>query len=480
MKRYFDVSPDWRTIAAKGGLTGAATSLGQVEYAKPVHLSEQDHGGLVRKARASFEKALVAVPWKRKDNQSGAKLFCVFSRDMPSPGRAQAVLQQRASPGYKSMLPGRERLPAHQRKDAVLDKFRASDVLVICGATGCGKTTQLPQQLMEMLAEEGEDTRIICTQPRRISATSVAERVAQERGDVIGGSVGYQIRFEHKATADTSLLYCTVGILLRHLATNPTLEGVGVVVVDEVHERDVHTDFALLILRDLVRGPRRGSLKLVLMSATINAQGFVDYFRIAGPASSGPGRPGRLAVEYYEIPGKTNYPIEEYWMEDILDLLPDHTPAGPPPPRKNAPPAEERNVWATEPGAVERALSGYAAHTCRRLVNHLRRPVGKVDFQLIAQLMVRIANEEGEGAVLIFVPGWQDISDCMKALEKRASEVIDWERWQLFPLHSMVPPREQKAIFQTVPRGVRKVIISTNIAETSITVEEKGVGVHRR
>ncbi|CAK0866440.1 unnamed protein product, partial [Prorocentrum cordatum] len=272
VKQYFSVSQDWYQIAPIGGM-GA-----QKEFAKPIRLSSQQHGPLVQQAIQGIDRALRVVPRRdRTDQKGGKELFCVFNEESSS-SRTQMVLAQKNTEAYKRMLPARQRLPAYQRADVVLEKVDAADVLVICGATGCGKTTQLPQLLVEAMAARGDSSRVLCTQPRRISATSVAQRVAQERGDELGRTVGYQIRFEHRACAETSLLYCTVGILLRHLASNPTLDGVGVVILDEVHERDVHTDFALLILRDLVVGPRRGSLKLVLMSATINAQGFVDYF----------------------------------------------------------------------------------------------------------------------------------------------------------------------------------------------------------
>ena len=137
----------------------------------------------------------------------------------------------------------------------------ASNALVVSGETGCGKTTQLPQFVLERALASGDAsvTSILCTQPRRISAISVAARVTRERGEELGESVGYQIRLEARRSADTRLLFCTTGVLLRRLATEPTLASVSHVFVDEIHERGMNEDFLLVVLRDLL--PRRPDLK---------------------------------------------------------------------------------------------------------------------------------------------------------------------------------------------------------------------------
>jgi ATP-dependent RNA helicase DHX36 len=154
----------------------------------------------------------------------------------------------------------------------------AVQVTVVSGATGCGKTTQIPQLLLDDALERGVGgtTSIICTQPRRISATAVAERVAAERAVLVGDEVGYSIRMEAKSSRDTRMLFCTTGILLRRLQSDPLLQGVSHVLVDEVHERDLNSDFLLIVLRDLL--PRRKDLRIVAMSATVNADLFANYF----------------------------------------------------------------------------------------------------------------------------------------------------------------------------------------------------------
>eukprot|EP01063_Lacrimia_lanifica_P026477 TRINITY_DN3573_c3_g1_i1.p1 TRINITY_DN3573_c3_g1~~TRINITY_DN3573_c3_g1_i1.p1 ORF type:complete len:1288 (+),score=504.95 TRINITY_DN3573_c3_g1_i1:352-3864(+) len=459
---------------------------------------------------------------------------------------------------YRDRLALRRNLPAFQEGRAVVDALARHDVVVLCGATGCGKTTQLPQLLLEATRHLG--SRILCTQPRRISATSVAERVAYERGEAVGGEVGYQIRFDYTGDpAKTRLLYCTVGILLRFLTTNPMLEGTDYVVVDEVHERGIHTDFVLLILRDVVQQRRAHAtlppLKLLLMSATIDASGFLRYFDAAAALpdspSHGAGTPDPQAadlaaalgttrataralltqhggdadraaeafladgapqtpsphdgtgahhnfkfdeahgygfdVAYFSIPGSTNYPIEEIYAEDILRDAPAHVTilGGTQRDKKG------RNEWAHDEGALWAALQvareaaglpppgKVSAKALSNLQTLVTKPL-KVDVELIKGVMEMIeAREEGsrsrdaeerKGSVLIFVPGWQDITDVINALEKM--QRAEGFAWRLLPLHSMIPPKDQKRIFEAPRDGERKVIVSTNLAETSITVED--------
>ena len=176
------------------------------------------------------------------------------------------------------------------------------------GETGCGKTTQVPQFLLDDMieSEKGASCYIICTQPRRISAVSVAERVADERGEKIGQSVGYQIRLESKKSASTRLLFCTTGILLRRLQGDSKLEGVSHIVVDEIHERSIDSDFLLIILKELMT--RRPDIKIVLMSATLNAELFSGYFTTpSGPSPA------------IHIPGFT-HPVTEHYLEDCLEM----------------------------------------------------------------------------------------------------------------------------------------------------------------
>lgn len=177
---------------------------------------------------------------------------------------------------------------------------------MITGDTGSGKTTQVPQYLLELFSERNEPVRIICTQPRRIAAISVAERVANERGEQLGGTVGYQIRLENRMSSKTALMFCTTGILLRTLMYQEgNLERVTHLIIDEVHERDRFVDFLLGVLKS--RLPRLPKLRLILMSAALDISVFSNYF-------------GSCPVMH--VQGKC-FPVAEYFLEDVLELT-DH------------------------------------------------------------------------------------------------------------------------------------------------------------
>jgi ATP-dependent RNA helicase DHX36 len=169
---------------------------------------------------------------------------------------------------------------------------------------GCGKTTQVPQLVLDdmILKGCGAEANMVVTQPRRISAIGVSHRIASERCEKIGETAGYSIRMESKRSSKTRLLLCTTGVLLRRLQCDPDLASVSHVFVDEVHERDLNTDFLLIVLKDLLA--RRISLKLVLMSATLNATAFSNYF-------------GGCPV--VSIPGRT-FPVLEQRLEDVSAL----------------------------------------------------------------------------------------------------------------------------------------------------------------
>ena len=199
----------------------------------------------------------------------------------------------------------RRRLPAYGARAELLEALRKSRVVVVSGETGCGKSTQVPQYLLEDMcaAGRGGECSIVVTQPRRIAAIALAERVASERGGgKAGGVVGYAVRLESKVTRDvTRLLFCTTGVLLQRLRTDPTLRELSHVVIDEVHERSLDSDFLLIVLRDaLAANP---NLRVVLMSATLNAAGFAAYF-------------GGAAMLH--IPGRT-FPIDDYFLEDAIE-----------------------------------------------------------------------------------------------------------------------------------------------------------------
>ncbi|ESO94287.1 hypothetical protein LOTGIDRAFT_161510 [Lottia gigantea] len=209
---------------------------------------------------------------------------------------------------YISMLNFRKKLPAYQMKDEIIQTISTNQVVVISGETGCGKTTQVPQFVLDNAIAQGRGSQchVICTQPRRISAISVSQRVAQERvvkcGD--GDEVGFMIRLEKKLPRPRgSLLFCTTGCVLKFLESDPMLNRATHIIIDEIHERDLQSDFLMIILKDIL--PHRPDLKVVLMSATLNAELFSQYFN---------GSP------MLHIPGFT-YPVEEFYLEDVMEMI---------------------------------------------------------------------------------------------------------------------------------------------------------------
>ena len=442
------------------------------------------------------------------------------------PGRADSgklrddFRERCATEGYKRMLRGREKLPAFQELDAVVKAVRDSPVLVVSGATGCGKTTQVPQFVLDAALESGEGAgcSIVCTQPRRISAVSVAERVAAERGVAIGEEVGYQIRLDAKKGPDTRLLFCTTGILLRRLAGDASLRGVSHVVVDEIHERGATEDFLLIVLKELIR-TKRPDLRLILMSATLDAGAFANYF-------------GDNTPEMH-IPGRT-FPVTEIFLDECWDQMqgcPPYPNGGGDGPGGNARGfssggfsrgggrgggrggkrerralAEHKRTWNAQASARLSAVppvegdndddddddGGPWSHLSEWAEMQMERwssEGDKLSPEFVAAFVEWLLELDtksvlgpdfqdapdaampwDEGAILVFLTGWDDIAKVHELLTTKSKG--GGARRLVLPLHSSMPTVNQREIFERPPPGVRKVILSTNIAETSITVDD--------
>lgn len=222
--------------------------------------------------------------------------------------------QREADSDYWKIFSKRQQLPAFQKRKEILNLLTQYQTIIISGDTGCGKSTQVPQYILEdwfehesMNAnEKGYDKtsghiEIICTQPRKLSAIGVAERVATEQTDRLGQLIGYQVRLDNMISSATRLTFCTTGILLKRLISDPQLSMVTHLILDEVHERSEEIDFLLMILRDILK--TRNDLKLVIMSATMNSESFSDYFH---------------GAPIVNIKGNT-FPIQEFFLEDILE-----------------------------------------------------------------------------------------------------------------------------------------------------------------
>ncbi|PNF28423.1 hypothetical protein B7P43_G16197, partial [Cryptotermes secundus] len=307
----------------------------------------------------------------------------------------------------KRIEESRRNLPIAEFREQILHMVEENPVIVVKGEPGCGKSTQVPQYIMEHweASQQGAHCNIIVTQPRRLSAISLAEWVAHERQERVGDVVGYQVRLKAALPRPPggALLYCSTGILLRRLQSNPGLTGASHVILDEAHERDVNTDVLLVLLRRaLALNPK---LRVIVMSATINAELFQKYFDNA---------------PMLHIPGFT-YPVQSFYLEDV-------------------------NI----PGV-----------NLKCNVSHLPA----IDCLQVANIIQWVDKNRPDGAILCFLPGWAEIVTVIKHLGKHDSHLI-------LPVHSRLSNEEQQRIFSTPARGIRKIILATNIAETSITIND--------
>ncbi|RYP38167.1 hypothetical protein DL768_010813 [Monosporascus sp. mg162] len=361
------------------------------------------------------------------------------SRNIPEPEYYQRIWAEKAStPKFQAML---------------------EQVVIICGETGCGKSTQVPSFLLEHQLSLGRHCKIYCTEPRRISAISLARRVSEElgegRGD-IGTSrslVGYSIRLEANTSRETRLVYATTGIVMRMLEGSNELREITHLVLDEVHERSIDSDFLLIVLKKLLL--RRKDLKVVLMSATVDAEKFSKYLGGA-PILNVPGRTFPVQVKYLEDAIEaTGYTLDQRNHEKMTDLDDD--------------PAE----MGDDPSSVTEAakeLRQYSAKT-RNTLSQIDEY--QIEYDLIVQLIRQIATNpvyiNYSKAILVFLPGIAEIRSLNDFL---LGDPFFQRDWEVFPLHSTVATEDQERAFLIPPQGFRKIVLATNIAETGITIPD--------
>ncbi|CAM4578649.1 unnamed protein product [Leuciscus chuanchicus] len=367
---------------------------------------------------------------------------------------------------YIDMLKFREKLPSYGMREELVKLISANQVLVVSGETGCGKTTQVTQFILDDFIQRGMGSlcRVVCTQPRRISAISVAERVASERAEPVGEgkSCGYQIRLQSRLPRKQgSVLYCTTGIILQWLRSDTYLTSVSHLILDEIHERSLQSDVLLTIVKDLLIA--RKDLKVVLMSATLNAEKFSKYFN---------------NCPMIHIPGYT-FPVKEFLLEDVVELLrfqPKQQDRRPrykrgfmhgqnARPEKEQKEAEYRESWPCYARTLRDRYSDSTIDTLEMMDDD-----EKINLELIVGLIRHIVMKENDGAILVFLPGWDNISTLNDLI--MADQMFKSDRFIIIPLHSLMPTVSQTQVFKKPPPGVRKIVIATNIAETSITIDD--------
>ncbi|KAH8739446.1 pre-mRNA splicing factor ATP-dependent RNA helicase [Cryptosporidium ryanae] len=296
----------------------------------------------------------------------------------------------------KSISEQRRNLPIFPLRDSLIELIRKNQIIVVIGETGSGKTTQITQYLFE----EGfcnEGGIIGCTQPRRVAATSIARRVAQEIGCTLGSTVGFSIRFEDITSPDTKIKYMTDGMLLREALSDCTLSQYSVIMLDEAHERTITTDVLFGLLKETCK--KRPSFRLIVTSATLEADKFSSYF---------------MNCNIFRIPGRT-FPVEIMYSKEPID---DY---------------------------VEAALVTV-------LQIHLREPPGDI---------------------LLFLTGQEEIDNACQTLHERMKKLENLKPPPLIilPVYSSQPSEIQSLIFEEAPRGCRKCVVATNIAEASLTID---------
>uniref|UniRef100_A0A6I8Q5K1 RNA helicase n=1 Tax=Xenopus tropicalis TaxID=8364 RepID=A0A6I8Q5K1_XENTR len=347
---------------------------------------------------------------KDKDSRGSSNSTYITASGMP-PLKPAAVAQGinpftnlPHTPRYYDILKKRLLLPVWEYKERFTEILMKNQSFVLVGETGSGKTTQIPQWCVDyMRSLPGPKRGVACTQPRRVAAMSVAQRVADEMDVMLGQEVGYSIRFEDCSSAKTILKYMTDGMLLREAMNDPLLERYGVVILDEAHERTLATDILMGVLKEVVR--QRNDLKVIVMSATLDAGKFQVYFD---------------SCPLLTIPGRT-HPVEIFYT-----------------------PEPERDYLEA---AIRTVIQ---IHMC----------------------------EEEEGDLLLFLTGQEEIDEACKRIKREIDDLgPDVGDIKIIPLYSTLPPQQQQRIFEPPPpkkpSGAigRKVVVSTNIAETSLTID---------
>ncbi|XP_017067377.1 3'-5' RNA helicase YTHDC2 [Drosophila eugracilis] len=327
----------------------------------------------------------------------------------------------------------RRSLPIFKQRENILRVLQKKQVLIIKGATGSGKSTQLPQYILERAAENREPVRIVVSQPRRIAAISVSERISRERGETPGSTVGYQIRMNSKCSSHTVLTLTTSGCLLRALAMDGEnfFKNTTHLIIDEVHERDLDTDFLLLATKlELKRNPH---LRVVLMSATMDLNALSEYF-------------GKATV--MDVEGRS-FGVRIFHLEDILSETGYLT--------------QRMEQFLGEPTGDETREELLAAYNGGRTIID-----PDIDNDLIVSLLELLLCRGDPGAVIVYLPGYNDMTMLLDRLDR----ALPRNQVKIMLLHSQVDNNEQRKVFRVYQDVRLKIILSTNIGQTSITIPD--------
>ncbi|KAI7856385.1 P-loop containing nucleoside triphosphate hydrolase protein [Circinella umbellata] len=310
----------------------------------------------------------------------------------------------------EKIIEQRESLPTFEYKNDLIEAIKEYSVLVVIGETGSGKTTQIPQYILEGIPEM---KKIGVTQPRRIAAITVAKRVSEEQGVRLGSSVGYTIRFDDTTSSDTKLKYMTDGVLLREATEDPHLNQYSVVVIDEAHERTLETDVLFGLLKKTQR--LRPDLKILIMSATLDVEKFSDFFD---------------ECPIFEIPGRT-FPVDITYYKDAQRLS------------------------ALKSNLVDHAVeAAWHVHTQERAGDVLVFLTGQNDIERACRAFQDRVNK---------ISRHEDYKKVVRYHDQI-------EKVMVYPLYASLETYDQKAVFEGSRKGVRKIVFATNVAQTSVTI----------
>ena len=344
-----------------------------------------------------------------------------------------------------------EALPVSARRDEITAAIASHPVIIVSGETGSGKTTQLPK--LCIAAGRGVRGLIGHTQPRRLAATSVARRIAEELGSPLGEDVGFKIRFNEKVSRSAKIKLMTDGILLAETQSDPLLRQYDTVIIDEAHERSLNIDFLLGYLKRLLEGPRRDDLKLLITSATIDAARFAAHFG----GASGP-------APVIEVSGRT-FPVEIRWRAPGGDARQADEPAGSPASVPSVTPSP--GVLITAGPIAPIAPIAPSARAARG-----RDEDDETDTPAAIEMAIDELWREGPGDILVFLPGEREIRETAdhlrRAWARRGSRGGLVASAEILSLFSRLSATDQQRVFAT--GNAPRVVLATNVAETSLTV----------
>ncbi|XP_035715225.1 ATP-dependent RNA helicase TDRD9 isoform X2 [Folsomia candida] len=360
------------------------------------------------------------------------------------------------------------RLAVFTAKEKILKAIENHRVVIVDGFTGCGKTTQVPQFILDQHFANDKVCNIVVTQPRKIAAISVAKRVCDERNWKLGQVVGYQVGMETKRDRnDTLLTYMTTGVLLQKLIATKSFQSLTHIIIDEVHERDLESDLLLLVIKKILQDDVEGKhrhVKFVLMSATLNSKKFSRYF---------PMRTGESEMEespVIKIPHSFRHRVDEEFVDnmlassrDLLDIV-------------------ESNL-NMEKATIPEEMYTVAVDCIISLDEHDRKLA--TDPRVRSSKQTSNSRVEKRGSVLVFLPGMEEINRLYRSLTSKNQidledavkddpnfREYDFHQWDVVPLHSTITSDEQQRVFDKPRPFHRKIILSTNIAESSVTVPD--------